>query len=375
MKTTVSLFIILLLSLASFAQSGNFIISGKVIDAVTKNPMQGASVFAQNTTSGTASGESGNFTLRLPSGGYDLIITYTGYQTANRRITTSDEADNNIVIELKQQEKAMEDVVVKASNEVKDGWDKYGAFFMDNFLGKTDNSKSCTITNKDVLKFYFYKKRNRLKVMATAPIEMENMALGYKLKYTLDSFVHEYGTEAGIYTGYPLFEEIQAADSLQKTNWEVNRLKAYKGSMFHFMRSVYNKSLKEEGFEIQYVAKNIDRDTAIKLHDFYRALNYNKDDSTQMVDIFPNQPDIAVLYRNEEPDPGYSAQNEEAPRKYELSVINIAPNESIGIEQNGYYFDQNDITITGYWIWDKVADLLPYDYRPSASAGISGGGF
>ena len=136
--------------------------------------------------------------------------------------------------------------------------------------------------------------------------------------------------------------------------------------MLHFMRSVYNRSLKEEGFEIQFVAKNKDKETAIRLSDFYRALNYNMDDSSQVVDILPNQPDVAVLYSNEEPDSAYSAQNEDTPKKFELSVITIAANESIGIEQNGYYFDQNDITITGYWTWDKVGDMLPYDYYPTA---------
>ena len=73
---------------------------------------------------------------------------------------------------MKQKEKALEDVVVRASNEVKDGWEKYGDFFTDNFVGKTTNSKKCVIQNKEVLKFYFYKKRNRLKVLASAPLEM-----------------------------------------------------------------------------------------------------------------------------------------------------------------------------------------------------------
>jgi len=348
-----------------FSQSTTFNISGKIIDAVTKNPMQAASVFAQNTTIGTASDANGNFTLRLPNGGYDLAITFTGYQTVSRRITTADADDKNIVIEVKQQERAMEDVVVKASNEVKDGWEKYGDFFLDNFIGKTSNSKGCSIINKEVLKFYFYKKKNRLKVLATAPIEMENLSLGYKLKYTLDSFIHDYGTQSGIYTGYPLFEELPAKDSLQKDAWQANRLKAYRGSMLHFMRSVYDKSLKKEGFEIQFVAKNKEEETAIRLSDFYRALNYNMDDSSQVVDILPNQPEVAVLYSNEEPDTAYSAQNEDAPKKFELSVITIAANESIGIERNGYYFDQNDITISGYWTWEKVGDMLPYDYYPA----------
>ena len=370
MKKTFSLFAIILLSLTAFAQSGNFTITGKVVDDGAQSPMQAASVFAQNTMIGTATDANGNFTLRLPDGGYDLVITFTGYETVSRRISTADAEDRNIVIAIKKKENSLEDVVIKASNEVKDGWDKYGQFFIDNFIGETNNGKQCTIANKEVLKFYFYKKRNRLKVLASEPIVIENKALGYRLKYALDSFTHEYGTAAGIYTGYPLFEEMETTDSQQKLDWASNRIKAYKGSILHFMRSVHNRSLKEEGFEIQFVAKNNDLETAVKVKNFYSALNYKKDDSTQLVEIIPNQPDVAVLYSKEEPDQGYITQNEDAPKKFELTVINIAAGEPIGIEQNGYYFDQNDITITGYWTWDKVGDMLPYDYQPTPATPI-----
>ena len=365
MKKTILSFSAILLSAIIFAQSTSYLITGTIIDAVTKNPMQGASVFAENTTTGTASASNGNFSLRLPNGGYDLVITFTGYETTTKRITTADAENKELVIEVNQKAKEMEDVVIKSSSEVADGWVKYGEFFLDNFIGKTNNSKQCTITNQEVLKFYYYKRKNRLKVLATAPVEIENLALGYKIKYTLDSFVHEYNTEASVYTGSSLFEELPATDTAQITTWEINRQRAYNGSILHFMRSVYNKSLKENGFEIQFVAKNKDVDTAIKVSNYYGALNYNKDDSTQLVDIMPNQPNIAIIYTDEEPDPEYLAQNDEKPKDFQLSVISIVPNESLDIEQNGYYFDQNDITITGYWIWDKVADLLPYDYVPN----------
>ena len=35
--------------------------------------------FCQNTTTGTISNNEGQFGLRLNNGGYDLIISYTGY--------------------------------------------------------------------------------------------------------------------------------------------------------------------------------------------------------------------------------------------------------------------------------------------------------
>lgn len=355
---------ILCTSFTALAQLDAYLLTGKVLDAVTQLPLQGASVFAQNTTIGTATDQQGNFKLRLLNGGYDLIVTFTGYQTVTRRITTADALDNNIVISVNQKEKNLEDVVIRSSNEVTDGLEKYGGFFVDNFIGKTANSNQCTIKNKEVLKFYFFKKKNRLKVMATAPLEIENLALGYTIKYTLDSFTHEYGSQISTYSGYPLFKDLQPANNEQKSTWYTNRLKAYYGSMLHFMRSVHNKNLKEEGFEIQFVTTNNAVETAIPLVDVYGALNYTKNDSTQLVEIVPNQQNMAVLYTKAAPDPLYISQTDDISRKFQLSVINIAADQSVGIEQNGYFFDQNDILINGYWTWQKVADVLPYDFRP-----------
>jgi len=364
MKKIAALLPVLFLSAIAFAQSTSFLITGKIIDAATGAPLQGASVFAQNTTVGTATNAAGIFIVRLSNGGYDLVVTFTGYETAAKRITTTDADAENLVIALKQKEKAMEEIAIKSSNEVKDGWLKYGDFFTENFMGKTVNSKMCTIKNPEAIKFYFSKKRNRLKVLADAPLEIENPALGYKIKYTLDSFTHDYGTLVSSFTGYPLFVAMLASDSLQAASWQANRLVAYKGSILHFMRSVYNKTLKEEGFEVQLIAKLNGIDTAIKVANFYGALNYSKDDSTQVVEIIPNQPDVAVLYKNEEPAIAYTLLNEEAPKQYELSIINIAARQEISIEQNGFYYNQNDITINGYWSWEKTGDMLPYDFKP-----------
>lgn len=364
MKNFAVLFSFLCLSFSCFAQS-SYLVNGKVIDAATKQPLVAASVFAQNTTIGTATNSEGVFALRVPNGGYDLVITFTGYETVTRRITAGDSANNSINVEMKQKEKALEEVSIKSSNEVKDGLAKYGAFFLESFIGKTNNSLQCSIKNKEALKFYFSKKRNRLKVLASEPLLIENSALGYTIRYTLDSFIHEYSTQASTYTGYPLFEAMATADVNQAAQWKANRQKAYNGSILHFMRSIYNKSLQEQGFEIQFVVKSNDSESAIPVQNLYGGLNYSKDDSTQVVDIQPNQTDVAVLYKNEEPDKEYAAQNAEAAnKKFQLSVFTVPAAEALGIEQNGYYYDQNDITFTGYWSWEKVGDMVPYDYQP-----------
>ena len=59
----------------------------------------------------------------------------------------------------------------------------------------------------------------------------------------------------------------------------------------------------------------------------------------------------------------YLTANPDAASKFQLSVLSFSPKESIDIERNGYYYEQNDITFTGYWAWEKVADMLPYNFK------------
>lgn len=359
------LFIVSFVALLSFslakAQS-YFTLSGKIKNAVTNEPMKDASVFAQNTTLGTVTDAEGNFKISLPNGGYDLVITYTGFQTESIRVTTANAAEA-MNVSLKEKEKELEMVSVASSNEVKDGLAKYGTFFNEEFIGKTQNSRQASIQNPEVLHFFFSKKRNRLKITATEPLMIKNNALGYNIKYTIDSFTHEYSTQVSTYSGYPLFEEMVPANDAEKIQWETARRAAYKGSMLNFMRAVYTKSLKEQEFEIQFLVKANGKDNAIKLTDPYGAINYDKDDSTQVVEILPNQNNLAVLFSGEKPAENYLKENAGEPVGFQFSLLNFKPGESIVIEQNGYFYDQNDIAVSGYWASDKVADQLPYDYH------------
>lgn len=75
----------------SFAQS---VITGQVVDAETKLPLEGASVFAQNTTKGVITDKEGNFKLYLNKGGYDVIFSYTGFVSKTVSIEATEDKKN-----------------------------------------------------------------------------------------------------------------------------------------------------------------------------------------------------------------------------------------------------------------------------------------
>jgi hypothetical protein len=347
--------IALFLSLTASSQEKFFIVTGKVIDGKSGQPLAGASVFCQNTTVGTVSKNDGGFSLRLANGGYDMIVSYTGYETRVIRIGKDHKENDSLTVELKEEDKSLEQAVVTGSAEVADGWNKYGQFFLDNFIGTTPNAAQCVLENKEALKFYFYKKRNKLRVKTTADLVITNNALGYKIKYQLDSFVYDYGTNVSSYTGYPLFEKLSGTPE-QEAAWKDNRLYAYSGSRLHFIRSWYDSTLQYEGFVLELTDSN--RLTTID--DPYNEKIFSVDSGEVEINI---QGRLRVSYTGQVPDKKYLAERKfPSTTRAQISAIDIQ--DGFVIEENGYFYDQADVTNIGYWSWKKLAELLPYDYLP-----------
>lgn len=113
--------ILCLLPASLFAQG--YRVSGTVIDAQTRQPLAGASVFCQNTTIGTLTNSNGEFSMTVPAGGYDIIVSFTGYETQSESVTAQSENLSQLRFVLKEKSKSMEEVSVVATTEVKNGWE------------------------------------------------------------------------------------------------------------------------------------------------------------------------------------------------------------------------------------------------------------
>jgi hypothetical protein len=200
-------------------------------------------------------------------------------------------------------------------------------------------------------------------VLAAEPLLVENFALGYNIKFAIDSFTYEYENNNAQFVGYPLFEEMKGTAE-KGAVWMQNRNKAYIGSQLHFMRSLFNRTLSDDGFEVQFLVKNNEEESSIRVKDSYLALNYVKDDSTKTVQFRPNQPDMIVIFTKAKPEPAYFNFDPKAKKDFQVSTVSVAKGESIVIEENGYYFEQTDITSNGYWGFQKIGNMLPYDYSP-----------
>lgn len=243
------LFVIFLVgSVHSFCQSG---IKGKVLSEKGQ-PLQNASVFLPNSTTGVYTNEKGEFILvNLPSGSITIAVTYVGYEAANVTVPAS-ARDREYVVTLKPQNNQLQGVVIQSPDG--GGWKKWGRLFTDAFIGTSSYAGNCIIQNKENVRFAYSAGTNQLRAFCNEPLIIENKDLGYKITVTVVDFYYDLSTKVVDYQTYALFTEIQGSD-IDRTIWKKNRVKVYALSILHFMRSLYENRLASEGYQVRLVER------------------------------------------------------------------------------------------------------------------------
>ena len=107
-KRLLLLLCILLGASAMQGQTRN--LRGKITDAITGNPVEGATVTLKGTVKNVMSNKAGEFTVEISQAGKSiLIVSSVGYVTQEIEAT-----ENSIAIALVQDAKTQEEVVVVA---------------------------------------------------------------------------------------------------------------------------------------------------------------------------------------------------------------------------------------------------------------------
>jgi CarboxypepD_reg-like domain len=401
------LFFLLSFSTSIIAQQT---IKGRVVSAATGAPIPGSSVFISNSSKGTTTDNSGQFELsNVPPGKHDLIISYVGYET-NVYSFTNDQLPLRLKVEMAERIKEMENVTLEPF--VEEDWDKWGKTFTDYFIGGTENAALCKIRNGKAISFRYYKKSNRLKAYSDEPVMIENKALGYTIHYQLEDFEINFKDRSFLYAGYTLFEEMKDARKALKTRWEARRETAYYGSIKHFMKSLFNNKLLQNGFEVRRAVRipntEKERVKAIQTNDFksqqaagmtitindpfarlhrdtvayYREVmeqsDYKEIIGKELVTadslVLKSQGDykaiyftdyLFIIYKNELEEYGFTRVFYPARKSgVQQSYINLRGDDFITIDKNGSYYSPKNLYTTVYWAWsEKMANMLPVDYE------------
>ena len=87
-------------------------LSGRIVDKSTGEPLINAEIIIKETGKGTATNEKGFYSLSLPKGSYTIGFYYLGYQSISKKITISGDTKQNIALTPEKQE--IGEVVVTA---------------------------------------------------------------------------------------------------------------------------------------------------------------------------------------------------------------------------------------------------------------------
>lgn len=350
-----------------------YIISGKVTD-VSQKPLPGATVFIDGSQIATATDITGQFKLIVPGpGSYQLSVKMLGYAAANKDMMLKEQSAN-VTFML-----AVKAVILNQVNIGADkNWAQYFEIFKKQFLGTTPNALACKIMNPEVINFST--KQNMLYADADEFLIIENLALGYHIKYLLKSFRFNKIASRTSYNGQVIFEELPG-DAKQKQQWAKNRLQAYEGSLTHFLRAVFTNTTLQEGFIASpLVIKNnvhlVERrpvkfDTIVTAIDTnFISLKFNGlyvlYDRKAAAELL-NKPDTS----SKKPEFVFTDVSKSAIEaiKAGKSVIQselIPYSKDIVVDAKGRVSGDALLSflIRGYWTYRRVGDQLPFEYEP-----------
>jgi hypothetical protein len=388
------LLLFFVLPLTSFAQ---FTITGKILDMDDKKPVPDASVFLSNATNGTTSGKNGAFVIYdVKPGKYTLVVSVVGYVifTENVLVNANVKIDD---IQLQQDNKQLKEVVIKPKQE--DPYrQSYLTMFKQQFLGKTQLAEECKLLNPEVLDLNFDDDKKKLTVTSDGFLEIENDALGYKLKYLVEDFVYIASPDSNLlrYKGNLLFEPLKGTPAQQK-RWDKAREEVYANSPMHFYRALLSGNLKENGFNAQEYAhyNNPDRpsDSVIMAKLTYFKKNHLNDSvklwkkinempkmrkalmtyslSPEEIASRTNLPGLYALgcenngllitYEKNRSFPNFKLDHVNNPINTECTLITFK-NLFVFFDSNGSVVDPYSLIYQGVWANERVAQLLPVDY-------------
>lgn len=334
-------FLFILLSTASFSQE----ISGIVLDKETNLPIENVAVYFDNTTKGVITNKQGYFSLAYREGiKTPLVISYLGYK---KIVLTNYSSTVKYKFLLEESLDTLDEVVLVSS----DGWTRVQKlhYFRTQFLGETENGKSCIITNEDDIKLQFVKAENKLVASARKPIIIINKNLGYEIHYQLQNFEIQfqkyiierhktgksetrYQIKSVFYSGNSLYKN--SADYITKKTTK-QRNNAFYGSALHFMRALANNKLKAEGYKI------ISGNFPVKADKFIHTKALESD-HTVTVEIAKR---LGILYK----------------REASFIVTNGKP---FVVDVLGNHSPVSSVTFEGAIGKKRIGDTLPLDYFP-----------
>ncbi|KOS06384.1 hypothetical protein AM493_10340 [Flavobacterium akiainvivens] len=357
MKVLLSLFIFI----SQFAAAQ--VITGYVHDAETEEPLVGVSVYFDGTTLATVTDETGAFSIKPQQGiNKALIFSYIGYEKIVLENPTS--YTSRLKVLMKASAETLDEVVITGKTIF--SRKQMLRAFRKQFLGDNKGGRSCTIQNEDDIVLYYNSGTNTLHAEAKRPLRIINKYLQYDINFDLAEFeVNYYSTSleeneigSAFYAGTTLFKDTSKDGSADK-----RRRQAYRGSIAHLMRTIYNNDWENQDFDWYVDKEHIAPDSCFAITD---SLNYKK---ITIKELPPMEvPGLTTM----QGAPGVKdriLKRDFTKTKYVLmyrqsaqTTINFTMREFY-INEYGLFFPFNALLFAGHLGNMRAGDLLPDNYE------------
>ena len=343
------------------------ILTGKVLSDQNGSPIGGASIYFNNTSIGTLSNETGDFSLPGAIEG-ELIISSVGFERIIYKVGKEELGKRSFTFRLQPKEAMLQDVMIMPDATRK----KYLALFRENFLGMTEEADNSKITNLGSI--YFVKPpgdKNGIIALSDTPLHIINRKLGYNIQFDLGEFYLNEKSGTTSFYGFTRYDEMG-----DKRKWVKNRRRAYYGSTVHFFRSLISNRLTEEGYSIYKVIEDsikrtgntisISNSNTMSMAVPVKATDIVKKDSSSDMYAASWGRKLMVQYHKKPAGRDYLGRK--------VMISGSLPNgfrsylntdeKTVLIDQNGLLENPLVVFFSGYWIYEKAANLLPYNYIP-----------
>lgn len=354
-----------------------FVITGVARELDSGEEIPGVNVFLNGTSIGAVTNANGFYKFEnVPFGTYELVFSHVSYEKSIFEVNVG--GTGSIVVNGNMQFKTNElsEIEVSSSRLVaSEDWEKTYTIFKREFFGESFNARRCSILNPEVLQFYTSDGGKVLYAEAENPLRIRNEALGYMIIYELEYF--ENFEERLVYYGKVRFEQLPVTNQKQRKLWKSNRRSSYQGSLRHFLKSMVQGNLRRQGFRV-YKSENViglsdAQSEKVKIEDVL--------DRRSPVEWHLEFPDyLYIEYLKEKESDQYLFQMaKELEEKVLLSTDNILfltrkpdiqrslvklKEAYVNIDANGHIKQPLGVTTTGYWSWERFADILPIEYDP-----------
>jgi len=363
-----SCLLLVLFSLPAYTQINIF---GRVVDEKDDSPLPGASVYFNKTTIGTYTNQQGDFHFDdIDLLNTELVISCPGYDVVVFKPTAGQVKDKRLIFKMHPKKEMVQKVAV----EIDLSRYTHLYFFYQNFLGITEEATNATISNERDIHFIEADSNTNFSAYAYTPLVIINTMLGYKISVDLVEFYFNRLNGRFYYYGYSRYEELGDPQKYVK-----QRRHTYYGSSMHFYQSLVAHKLYEQGFGAFLLQAVKDSTGAVKKRD---ATTQQSGDEILPIPLTAQE----ILYIDSTNNFSIRVAGEllvqfnkdPFPKHFLTETTNMEGYLQKGVESSIFFkaspielnkvglpVDDTNIQYSGYWMYEKIANTLPINYKPN----------